>query len=123
MITLSPSSENLAFQNKNCLFQLFKKIFINTDYHTVRIAFFPTGELCNSLIFLNVCSNPYTIKHCFHFIFKILILVLRIHDILGWIRIRIRGSMPLTNGSRSGIGSWIRILLFSSLTFKMPAKN
>jgi hypothetical protein len=30
-----------------------------------------------------------------------------------------RGSMPLTNGS----GSWIRILLFSSLTFKMPAKN
>ncbi len=47
--------------------------------------------------------------------------MLRIHDILGWIwiRIRIRGSMPLTNGS----GSWIRILLFSSLTFKMPAKN
>jgi hypothetical protein len=41
--------------------------------------------------------------------------VLRIHDILGWIRIR--GSMPLTNGS----GSWIRILLFSALTFKMPA--
>jgi hypothetical protein len=47
--------------------------------------------------------------------------VLRIHDILGWIRIRIwiHGSMPLTIGS----GSWIRILLFSSLTFNMPAKN
>ncbi len=43
----------------------------------------------------------------------------RIHDILVWIRIQ--GSMPLTNGS--GSGSWIRILLFSSLTFKMPAKN
>ncbi len=28
--------------------------------------------------------------------------VLRIHDILGWIRIRIRGCMPLTNGSGSG---------------------
>ena len=28
--------------------------------------------------------------------------VLRIHDILGWIRIRIRRSMPLTNGSGSG---------------------
>ncbi len=28
--------------------------------------------------------------------------VLRTHDILGWIRIRIRGSMPLTNGSGSG---------------------
>ncbi len=27
--------------------------------------------------------------------------VLRIHDILGWIRIRILGSMPLTNGSGS----------------------
>ncbi len=31
--------------------------------------------------------------------------------------------MPLTNGSGFGSGSWIRILLFSSLTFKMPAKN
>jgi hypothetical protein len=31
--------------------------------------------------------------------------VLRIHDILGWIRIRIRGSMPLTNGSGTGFGS------------------
>ncbi len=33
--------------------------------------------------------------------------VLRIHDILVWIRIRIwiRGSMPLTNGSGSGFGS------------------
>jgi hypothetical protein len=55
--------------------------------------------------------------------------VLRIRDILGWIRIRIRGSMPLANGSGSGFGSgfgsgsWIRILLFLSLTFKMPAKN
>jgi hypothetical protein len=29
--------------------------------------------------------------------------VLRIHDILVWIRIR--GSMPLTNGSGSGFGS------------------
>jgi hypothetical protein len=47
--------------------------------------------------------------------------VLRIHDTLGLIRIRIRRSMPLTNGS--GSGSWIRILLFSSLTFKVPAKT
>jgi hypothetical protein len=43
--------------------------------------------------------------------------VLRIHAIL--VRIRIRGSMPLTNGS----GSRIRILLFSSLTFEMPTKK
>jgi hypothetical protein len=53
--------------------------------------------------------------------------VFRIHDILVWIWIRIRGSMPLTNGSGFGSGfgseSWFRILLFSSLTFKMPAKN
>jgi hypothetical protein len=28
--------------------------------------------------------------------------VFRTHDILVWIRIRIRGSMPLTNGTRSG---------------------
>ncbi len=37
--------------------------------------------------------------------------MLRIHDILGWIRIRILGSMPLTNGSGFGSGfgsgSWI----------------
>ncbi len=33
-------------------------------------------------------------QHCRH-------PVLRIHDILGWIRIRIRGSMSLTNGSGS----------------------
>jgi hypothetical protein len=31
--------------------------------------------------------------------------------------------MPLTKGSGFGSGSWILILLFSSLTFKMPAKN
>ena len=31
--------------------------------------------------------------------------VLRIHDILVWIQIWIRGSMPLTNGSKSGRGS------------------
>ncbi len=43
--------------------------------------------------------------------------VLRIHDIVVWIRIWIRGSMPLSNGSES----WI--LLFSSLTFKMPTKT
>jgi hypothetical protein len=49
--------------------------------------------------------------------------VLRIHDILGWIRIRIRGFMPLTNGSGSGLGSGIRILLFSSLTFKIQQKT
>ena len=49
--------------------------------------------------------------------------VLRIDDILGWIRIR--GSMPLINvsGFGYGSGSSIRILLFSSLTFKMPTKD
>jgi hypothetical protein len=30
--------------------------------------------------------------------------VLQIHDILMWIRIRIRGSIPLTNGSGFGSG-------------------
>jgi hypothetical protein len=43
------------------------------------------------------------------------------HDILVWIRIGIRGSMPLTDGS--GSGSWLRILLISSLTFKTPTKK
>jgi hypothetical protein len=49
--------------------------------------------------------------------------VLRIHAILGWIRIRIRGSMPLTNGSGFGSGSWIRILLLSSLTLRCKQKT
>jgi hypothetical protein len=47
--------------------------------------------------------------------------VFRIHDIFVWIRIGIRGSMPLTNGS--GSGSWIRILLFSLLNLKMRTKT
>jgi hypothetical protein len=42
--------------------------------------------------------------------------VLRIHDILVWIQIRIRGSMPLTNGSGSGS------CYFHSFTFKTPIK-
>jgi hypothetical protein len=42
--------------------------------------------------------------------------VFRIHDILVWIRIRIRGSMPLTNGSGSGT-------FYFPLTFKMPKKT
>jgi hypothetical protein len=33
------------------------------------------------------------------------------------------GSMTFWGGSEPGSGSWIRILLFSSLTFKMPAKK
>jgi hypothetical protein len=41
--------------------------------------------------------------------------LLRIRDIL--VRIRILGSVPLTNGSG------FRILLFSSVTFKTPTKN
>jgi hypothetical protein len=48
---------------------------------------------------------------------SVYIAMLRIHDISMWILIQIRGSRSLTNGS--GAGSWIRILLFSSLTFKM----
>jgi hypothetical protein len=45
--------------------------------------------------------------------------VLRIHDILGWIRIRIwiRGSMPLTNGSGSDPAIFVIDLP------KMPTKN
>ncbi len=54
--------------------------------------------------------------------FKHLLAVLRIHEILVTIRIRIRGSIPLTNESGFGSGSGGRILLFSSLTFKMSTK-
>jgi hypothetical protein len=37
--------------------------------------------------------------------FLVFFAMLRIHDILGWIRIQTRGSMPLTNGFGSGSGS------------------
>jgi hypothetical protein len=40
-----------------------------------------------------------------------------------WIRIRFNRSMPLTNESGFGSGSWIQILLFSPLTFNMTAKK
>jgi hypothetical protein len=46
--------------------------------------------------------------------------VLRIHDIFMWIRIWIRRSMPLTNGSGSGIGS--RSCYFR-LTIDLPDAN
>jgi hypothetical protein len=42
-----------------------------------------------------------------------------VHDILVWIRIR--GSMPLTNGSGSGSG--FGLFLFSLLTFNLPTKT
>jgi hypothetical protein len=51
-------------------------------------------------------SDQYMILLCFHFV-SVCISVLRIHDILVWIRIRIwiRGFMPLINGSGCGSGS------------------
>jgi hypothetical protein len=45
----------------------------------------------------------------------------RIHDILGWIRIWIRGSMPLTNGSGSGCGSGSCFFVID--LSKMPTKT
>jgi hypothetical protein len=41
--------------------------------------------------------------------------VLRIHDILVWIRIQIRGSRPLTNGSRFGSGSFYNLIFIIDL--------
>ncbi len=51
--------------------------------------------------------------------------VLRIHDILVWIRIRIRGYMPLTNGSGSGFGSgpWIGSCFFRHWPTKCQQKR
>jgi hypothetical protein len=53
--------------------------------------------------------NPFKIMHGIRekliHPFLTLCAVWRIHDILGWIRIRIRGSMPLACGSGFGFGS------------------
>ncbi len=51
----------------------------------------------------------------------LLIPVLRIHDILVWIRIR--GSMPLTNGSRFGSGSGCASLYFHHWPSRCQHKN
>ena len=52
----------------------------------------------------NILTSPriHAIRYCFQCLFSggdVLVPVMRIHDILVWIRIRIwiRGSMPLTN--------------------------
>ncbi len=82
-----------------------------------------SSSACHAIIVCVLWNSPNLINHniaMYEFPeINYLCPVFRIHDILVWIRIQIRGSMPLTNGS----GSWIRILLFSSLTIKMPAKN
>ncbi len=54
----------------------------------------PYTDNLSSLICLFCCCWMWDISNC--------LAVLRIHDILVWIRIRIHGSMPLTNGSGSG---------------------
>ncbi len=50
-----------------------------------------------------------------------LLAVFRIRDMLARIRMRILGSVPLTN--RSGCGSGSGFCSFSPMTFKMPTKN
>ncbi len=57
-------------------------------------------RLCWSQANINVAQNLWKgyNTRCLYLLYKP---VFRIHDILVWIRIRIRGSMPLTNGSGS----------------------
>ena len=99
--------------------QWLRNYFLHFPFTWYERRFF--HEKLNNSVFRTVASSLLVQVHTWKkekFI-KYFVAVFRIHDILGWIRIRIRGSMPLTNGS--GSGSWIRILLFLSLTFKMPA--
>jgi hypothetical protein len=83
-----------AADYRTCL-HLVKSILVNVNGQ-VR-----SCSICFCRLWICICMYP----------------VLRIYDILVWIWIR--GSTPLTNGS----GSRIQILLFSSLTFKMPTKT
>ncbi len=99
----------LAIKNFEDFFYLSACPVVNNKYIFVKIS--STHKHKTPFFSADQCKKCFSRNQCYA--------VLRIHDILGWIRIR--GSMPLTNGS--GSGSWIRILLFSSLNFKMPAKN
>jgi hypothetical protein len=61
---------------------------------------------CRELHVLDVCGNklqhlPFSLTSINLKVFTFLEAVLRIHDTLVWNRIRILGSMPLTNGSGS----------------------
>ncbi len=74
------------------------------------------GKIEGLVVSLCRCGSGASVQ-CVHSSLVLIQPVLRIHDILGWIRIR--GSMPLTSGSGSGSGS----CYFRHLTFKIPAKN
>ncbi len=105
--------------NEHCKFYNVLIKCLNVDFWTSSHA---DGKIRQELLYFFAFLNSYVFLFLISRILtncSYIMAVLRIQDILGRIRIRIRGSMPLTNES----GSWIRILLFSSLTFKMPAKN
>jgi hypothetical protein len=59
-----------------------------------------SGKYCN-----NVTCKSYYRYQFYEKIGFFILTVLRIHDILVWIQIRIRESMPLTNGSGFESGS------------------
>jgi hypothetical protein len=109
---------NKKYKRNSVVFEMLDVLFGGLEASPLQRHSWRTQEKNKLLKFFNLChKKPDTDPiHMF-------LPVLQIHDILGWIRIR--GSIPLTNESGSGFGSesWIRILLFSSLTFKMPAKN
>ncbi len=82
------------------LFRCISKLWKNLqgkqyDFHdSIRILLFWNGNLS-----MHCFPNGKLITH------ESVLGFLGIHDILVWIRIWIRGSMPLTNGSGSGFGS------------------
>jgi hypothetical protein len=95
----SKEEDKLQFCTVFCLYlfcwQVFS-IFLNSFKISVKwVDLKPIFKFCEEKVFCHIST------------FLNFKAVLRIHDILGWIRIRIwiRGSMPLTNGSGSGCGS------------------
>ncbi len=106
--------QNLDLIVQASYFELETNVLGFRTYSLFSVQFFRLreNEMGNVMIFLIIKSSWLQPALALLSILIVpLLAVVRIHDILVWIRIRIRGSMALTNGS--GSGSWIRILLFA----------
>ncbi len=112
------------------MFYLFMKIRKSFSFTNLLSSFFKTniwkvrwvGTILQGYGKQLSCTDPDPRISAFIWIDALFTVVLRIHDIFVWIRIR-PDPRIYASDQWIRIRMRIRILLFSSLTFKMPAKN
>ncbi len=96
--TIDGASRSVPWQNLGGFFQSWE-MGLNLKELVARLNTFAPLSLAASWDNVGLLIEPSGF-------FKRFFTVLRIYDILVWIRIRIRGSMPLTNGSGSYFRHW-----------------